>query len=62
MKSEALLPNSVGRMIKENKCSVSVLGTDAKWFGVTYAEDKPGTIAKIRELVAAGVYPDGLWK
>ena len=62
LKSEALLPNSVGRMIKENKCSVSVLGTDAKWFGVTYAEDKPGTIAKIRELVAAGVYPDGLWK
>ncbi len=62
LKSEALLPNTVGRMIRENKCSVSVLGTNAKWFGVTYAEDKPGTIAKIRELVEAGVYPDGLWK
>ena len=62
LKSEALLPNTIGKMIKENKCSVSVLDTDAKWFGVTYAEDKPGTIAKIRELVANGVYPDGLWK
>ena len=62
LKSEALLPNTIGRMIKENKCSVAVLGTDAKWFGVTYAEDKPGTIAKIRELISAGVYPDGLWK
>ncbi len=62
MKSEALLPNSIGRMIREDKCTVSVLETDAKWFGVTYAEDKPGTISKIRDLIKSGVYPDGLWK
>ncbi|MBR7032598.1 MAG: nucleotidyltransferase, partial [Clostridia bacterium] len=62
LKSEALLPNTIGKMIKEDKCSVSVLSTDSKWFGVTYAEDKPGTIAKIKDLIASGVYPDGLWK
>ena len=62
LKSEALLPNTIGKMVKANKCSVSVLETDAKWFGVTYADDKPGTIRRIRELVSAGVYPDGLWK
>ena len=62
LKSEALLPNTIGEMINENKCSVSVLETKAKWFGVTYAEDKPGTIAKIRNLIAEGEYPDGLWK
>ncbi len=62
LKSEALLPNTVGKMVKANMCSVSVLETDAKWFGVTYAEDKPGTIQKIRDLVKNGVYPDGLWK
>ncbi len=62
MKSEALLPNSIGEMIDREECSVKVLTTDAKWFGVTYAEDKPGTIKRIRQLIEDGVYPDGLWK
>ena len=47
LKGEALLPNSIGKMIKEDKCEVKVLETTAKWFGVTYAEDKPATIARI---------------
>ena len=62
LKSEALLPNSIGEMIDRGECSVKVLTTDAKWFGVTYAEDKPGTIRRIRQLIEDGVYPDGLWK
>ena len=62
LKSEALLPNSIGAMIKADKCEVSVLETTAKWFGVTYAEDKPATIARIKELIECGEYPNGLWK
>lgn len=62
LKGEALLPNSIGKMIKEGKCDVTVLETTAKWFGVTYAEDKPATIARINELIACGEYPNGLWK
>ena len=62
LKSEALLPNTIGGMIDRGECSVKVLTTDAKWFGVTYAEDKPGTILRIRQLIEDGVYPDGLWK
>ena len=30
--------------------------------GVTYADDKPDVIAKLKALIAAGEYPDGLWK
>ena len=62
LKSEALLPNAVGKMIKSGKCDVSVLETTEKWFGVTYAEDKPNTVKRIKELIDAGVYPNGLWK
>lgn len=62
LKSEALLPNSIGKMVKNGECTVDVLETSAKWFGVTYADDKPGTMARIRELIECGEYPNGLWK
>ncbi len=62
LKSECYLPVVVGEMIKKNLCDVTVLETSAKWYGVTYSEDKPGVVAKIREMIDAGLYPDGLWK
>lgn len=62
LKCEALLPNSIGKMITDGECEVSVLETTAKWFGVTYADDKPNTIARIKELIDCGEYPRGLWK
>ena len=62
MKGECLLPNTIGKMINENKCDVKVLTTSAKWFGVTYSNDKPDVIAKLNKLIAEGEYPDGLWK
>ncbi len=61
LKSEALLPNFIGKMIVDGECDVTVLETSAKWFGVTYAADKPDTIARINQLIADGEYPDGLW-
>ncbi len=62
LKSESLLPNTIGKMIKSGDCDVKVLTTTAKWFGVTYAEDKPDVIAKLHALIEAGEYPNGLWK
>ena len=62
MKGECLLPNCVGYMMKRGECDVKVLETSAKWFGVTYADDKPDVIAKLKALVECGEYPDGLWK
>ena len=62
LKSEALLPNAIGKMIGRGECEVSVLETTAQWFGVTYADDKPNTIAQIKELIDSGEYPKGLWK
>lgn len=62
LKSECLLPNTVFTMMQKGLCDVAVLPTTAKWFGVTYADDKPDVIAKLSALIADGVYPDGLWK
>lgn len=62
LKSESLLPNTVFTMMQQGLCDVEVLTTSAKWFGVTYSEDKPDVIAKLKALIEAGEYPNGLWK
>ena len=41
---------------------MKVLSSDAVWFGVTYKEDKPAVVAKIRSLIEKGTYPEVLWK
>ncbi|HAC74060.1 MAG TPA: nucleotidyltransferase, partial [Porphyromonadaceae bacterium] len=35
--------------------------TPSKWFGVTYAEDRPGVVKKLQELSDEKVYPSPLW-
>ncbi len=61
-KAEALLPITVGRMLRVQKITVKVLRSHDKWFGVTYAAEKPGVVQALREKTARGEYPDGLWK
>ena len=62
MKCEHVIPTAVGRMVQEGTCSVQMLSSKDKWFGVTYKEDKPEVVKKIAALKDAGVYPDILWK
>ena len=61
MKKEFLLPMSVGELLKEGKANVKVLSTADKWYGVTYAADKPLVVAALKEKTEQGLYPDGLW-
>lgn len=61
LKSEYLLPEEVGNLIKKGKASVKVLSTNDKWFGVTYKEDKPIVMESIKELVNKGLYPAKLF-
>jgi hypothetical protein len=60
-KAEFYIPAVVGEMIVEGAARVRVLPTTEKWFGVTYREDAPAVKAAIREMVARGIYPGGLW-
>ena len=61
MKAEFFIPLMVDKLIKENSATVKVLDTTSKWFGVTYPEDRPDTVAKIKLLVDKGVYPAKLF-
>jgi len=61
-KKEFLLPMIVGELLKEGKASIRVLSSADKWYGVTYAADKPLVVAALADLRQQGLYPDGLWK
>ncbi|MCI9244293.1 MAG: nucleotidyltransferase [Alistipes sp.] len=61
-KAEFYIPFVVNELIVSGKATVEVLDTTARWFGVTYAEDRQGVVDKIRALVDAGEYPEKLWQ
>ena len=61
-KSEMYIPSVVFEMIENNEVKVKVLEANSPWFGVTYKEDKPIVVNKIRTLIKEGVYPEKLWK
>ena len=61
-KAEYLLPTSVSTRLLEGTATVKVLHSEDKWYGVTYAEDKPQVVAALKAMTDAGKYPDGLWK
>ena len=56
-KAECLLPNMVGKLLKEGRLSVSVLQSKDRWFGMTYHEDRARVAAELLELHREGVYP-----
>lgn len=60
-KAEFFLPMTIGDLLAENKANVKVLRSADRWYGVTYAADKPMVVAAIRDMTEKGLYPDGLW-
>ena len=62
LKSEFYIPLAVNNLIVQHKVTCQVLDTPSKWFGVTYAEDRPQVVLKINELIRKGVYPEKLFK
>ena len=60
-KAEFFLPSSVTALLNENKATVKVLTSPDKWYGVTYAADKPVIVAALKEMTAKGMYPNSLW-
>ena len=61
IKAEYFIPLMVNYLITNKISTVKVLDTTAKWFGVTYAEDRPSVVAQIRALIDAGEYPEKLF-
>ena len=61
LKSEFFIPLLVDKVINDGTATVEVLDTTSKWFGVTYPEDRPEVVAKLKALMDAGVYPEKLF-
>ena len=60
-KAEFFIPLCIETLINSGEATVKVLDTDSKWFGVTYAADRPGVVAKFAELHQNGTYPAKLF-
>lgn len=60
LKAEFFLPLTVTEMLKNGKADIRVLSSKDKWYGVTYAEDRPTVVAALKEKTDAGIYPSPL--
>ena len=56
MKSEYYIPYAVNTFIGDGSATMQVLKTTAKWFGVTYKEDRPMVVERLRKLHEEGIY------
>ena len=61
-KCEYLLPDSVFAKMQEDNTKVRVVPTTAKWYGVTYKEDKESVVNAIKGMIDNNEYPENLWK
>lgn len=61
IKAEFFIPLLVNHLTVNGISTVKVLDTTSQWFGVTYADDRAGVVAKLQELVDDGEYPSPLW-
>lgn len=61
-KSEFYIPSVVDTLIKSGQEKVKVLRNPGQWFGITYQEDKPIVVEKVRDLINKGDYPANLWE
>ena len=61
LKAEFYIPFIINKLIKSKEATVEVLSSNARWFGITYKEDKPLTIENIKQLIQQGFYPENLW-
>ncbi len=62
LKAEFFIPSIVNEILKSEKASVKVLKSNAKWFGVTYKEDKEIVQKELAALRKRKVYPSKLWE
>jgi hypothetical protein len=61
LNAEFYIPSIVNEILKSEKATVEVLNSNAKWFGVTYKEDKGIVSKEIDILLNTNIYPSKLW-
>jgi len=61
LKAEYVISSAIEQCVSHGNCKVKVIPTTSKWFGVTYAEDRPEVVAMINSLIEIGEYPQKLF-
>lgn len=61
IKAEYALPTMIDRLISRNALNVKVFSTNARWFGMTYVEDRPTVARCLEEMHSSGEYPQKLF-
>ena len=61
-KEEFFIPLAINQAIVNNIATMEILKSDARWFGVTYKQDKEYVTSEIKKLKDLNVYPANLWK
>lgn len=59
---EYVLPEMIGKLIKENKADITILPTNDKWIGITYKEDLVPAQKSFQKMFDQGLYPDNIWE
>lgn len=60
LKGEYFLPAIVQQMLSEGRATMKVLTSPDKWYGVTYAADKPVVVEALKKMTREGLYPEKL--
>lgn len=60
-KAEFFIPLAINHIIVNKLATMEVLKSNARWFGVTYKQDKGYVTSEIQKLKDNGVYPINLW-
>ncbi|MEW6135938.1 MAG: sugar phosphate nucleotidyltransferase [Bacteroidota bacterium] len=60
-KAEFYIPTVADKLIAAEKARFRVLPVNEQWFGVTYPEDRPTVVEKLKMLKEQGIYPEKLW-
>ena len=58
LKGEFYIPTVVNNLVISGEATVKVLQSSAKWFGVTYREDRENAVKQLKELTSGGIYKE----
>lgn len=59
--AEYLLPRIIGQILDNKKCTVKLLKSTDKWFGITYLEDRLNVVSSVAALIDNGSYLQDLY-
>ena len=59
-KSEFYIPYVIDNQINSGQVKVKILESTAQWMGITYRQDKPIVLEKIKKLIIKGEYPESI--